>query len=80
MRTLARGKTLSTVTGAADAHISAPARRAETIAAAGVMTPLEENEEVPEEPVPEHVADEESSPVETAADDEDKDVPPLDLA
>ncbi|EIW54067.1 uncharacterized protein TRAVEDRAFT_23288 [Trametes versicolor FP-101664 SS1] len=85
VRTLARGKTLSTVTGAADAHVSAPARRAETIAAAGVMTPLEENEEDPEEPEPEepeqeHVAGEEGSPVETATDDEDEDVPPLDLA
>lgn len=85
VRTLARGKTLSTVTGAADAHVPAPSRRAETIAAAGVMTPLEENEEEPEEHEPEepeqtHVVSEESSPMETAADDEDEDVPPLDLA
>ncbi|KAL1945343.1 hypothetical protein VTO73DRAFT_2194 [Trametes versicolor] len=80
VRTLARGKTLSTVTGAADAHVSTPPRRAETIAAAGLMTPLEENEEVHEEAEQEDSEGGGSSTAEAAADDSDEDVPPLDLA
>ncbi|OJT13815.1 hypothetical protein TRAPUB_9662 [Trametes pubescens] len=84
MRTLAREKTLSTVPGAAhassaDAEVPVLPRRAETIAAAGVLPPLE-NEEEQEEPEKEDFGVEESSPVEPVVDNTDEDVPPLDLA
>lgn len=79
-RTLARVKTLPPVTGAAGAHVPVPVRRAETIAAAGIMTPLEEDEEEHDEPEQEDVGDMKDSPAEAATDNSDEDIPPLDLA